>query len=238
MKKICLLLCTALLLCLAACGADGESSGTAENSSGPASEMTADVPEGNSGGAGSAASEKEAFSLTRQGKDFLAELCRILGDFDAGTQKDEAFWRNFLFSSYTGLPEGAETEQIYREDLDTEETVVKVSLEEAEAYAKLVFGVDLPEVRPSFEEMEEGQTAFYYQNGFYYIGVSDFPDYRYSFADSVETGASILVRYTMDLEGERNVGAVSFTIVPEENENGFILTSKTTEFFDRSSARP
>ena len=107
-------------------------------------------------------------------------------------------------------------------------------------FNKIVNNDEVPKKIRYFGQIYEysEEMKFYYQNGFYYIGVSDFPDYRYSFADSVESGASILVRYTMDLEGERNVGAVSFTIVPEENENGFILTSKTTEFFDRSSARP
>ncbi len=103
-------------------------------------------------------------------------------------------------------------------------------MQEAEAYAKLVFGVDLPDIKPSFEDMEQGQTSFYYQNGYYYIGVSDYPDYQYTFADYEEFGDSITVRYTIDFEGESNVGTVCFGIVPKDNENGFIITSKSTEF--------
>lgn len=31
--------------------------------------------------------------------------------------------------------------------------------------------------------MEEGQTSFYYKDGYYYIGVSDFADYQYTFSE-------------------------------------------------------
>lgn len=170
------------------------------------------------------------FELTEQGKTFLTQMCKTLSDFNSQTTKDNAFWRNFLFFSYTGESEDAETESVYREDLGFDETVVKVSLQEAEAHTKLVFGIDLPDIKPSFEDMGAGQTSCYYQDGYYYIGVSDFPDYQYTFADYEESGTSITVRYTVDFEGESNVGTVSFTIVREANENGFIITAKATEF--------
>lgn len=60
---------------------------------------------------------------------------------------DEKFWQDFLFHSYTGVSaESAATEQMYREDLEFDETVVKVSLQEAQERAKLVFGVELPDL--------------------------------------------------------------------------------------------
>ena len=124
-----------------------------------------------------------------------------------------------------------ETEQIYREDLQIEETVVKVPEQEAEAYAKLVFGTELPEeAKPTLEEMEEGQTACYYEDGFYYIGVSDFPDVQYTFTDYEESDNTITVRYSIQYEDESDAGIVSFTLEPAENENGFIITSKAAEF--------
>lgn len=147
---------------------------------------------------------------------------------------DEKFWRDFLFYSYTGgTSENAVTEQVYREDLGFEETVVKVSLQEAQERVKLAFGVELPDVRPSFEDMEEGQTSFYYKDGYYYIGVSGLPDYQYTFSECAadkENSADTIVKYTIDFMGESNVGTVAFSISPEDNENGFIIRSKTTEF--------
>lgn len=181
-------------------------------------------------------SEKESFVLLDEEMDFLTNICKTLDDFDSQKEKDEEFWWNFLFYSYTGAsPEEAEMTQVYREDLGFDETVVKVSLEEVEAYAKLVFGLDFPDYKPAFEDMPKGQTSCYYQDGYYYIGVSDFPAYQYNYAgltlfhgkDNAVYEATVL--YNMDFEGETDVGTVTLTLRPAENENGFILIAKQTE---------
>jgi|GEM_PF-2404897 len=171
-------------------------------------------------------------TLTENGKAFLAKLCNEMDDFNADSALDEKFWLDFLFNSYTGT-EDAETEQVYREDLGFEETVVKVSLEEAMAYVKLVFGMELPDLKPAFEDMEKGQTAFYYKDECYYIGVSGLPDYQYTYSESLpdnKNNGNMLVKYTIDFMGESNVGTVTLTISPEDNENGFVVQSKNTEF--------
>lgn len=173
-------------------------------------------------------------TLTDKEKTFLAQICNELNDFNSGTTMDEKFWRDFLFNSYTGASsENAATEQVYREDLGFEETVVKVSLQEAQERVKLVFGVDLPDLTPSFEDMEKGQTAFYYKDGYYYIGVSDLPDYQYTFSECTadkENNTNTIVKYTIDFMGESNVGTVTLSISPENNANGFVICSKKTEF--------
>lgn len=178
--------------------------------------------------------ENTSVTLTDKGKSFLAQICNELNDFDSGTTMDEKFWRDFLFNSYTGVSsENASTEQVYREDLGFEETVVKVSLQEAQERVKLVFGVDLPDLKPSFEDMEKGQTAFYYKDGYYYIGVSGLPDYQYTFSECVadkENDTNTIVKYTIDFMGESNVGTVTLSISPENNANGFVIRSKKTEF--------
>lgn len=176
---------------------------------------------------------KSPIELTDQGKTFLAQMCKELNDFNAQTTMDEKFYRDFLFNSYTGASSES-TETVYRENLGFEETVVKVSLQEAESHTKLVFGTELPDIKPSFKDMEEGQTSFYYQDGSYYIGVSDFPDYQYTFLEiraDEKSDTDMIVKFNIDFEGESNVGEVSFTISPENNENGFVIRSKTTEFF-------
>lgn len=101
--------------------------------------------------------------LTDKGKVFLAQICNELNDFNSGQAMDEKFWHGFLFNSYTcGTSENAVTEQVYREDLGFEETVIKVSLQEVQERVKLVFGIELPDFKPSFEDTEKGQTSFYY----------------------------------------------------------------------------
>ena len=75
--------------------------------------------------------ENTSITLTDKEKTFLAQICNELADFNSGTTMDEKFWRDFLFNSYTGASsENAVTEQVYREDLGFEETVVKVSLQD------------------------------------------------------------------------------------------------------------
>ena len=67
-----------------------------------------------------------SFSLTiilqslppEQGKNFLTQMCKKLNDFNSQTAKDETFWRDFLFYSYTGASEGVETETVPRDDFD------------------------------------------------------------------------------------------------------------------------
>lgn len=178
--------------------------------------------------------EMKPFELTEKGKNFLTDMCRTLPDFEGYATMDEEFWWNFLFYAYTGAsPDEAELVQIPREDLGFEETAVKVSLEEVEAYAKLVLGTDLPDFKPAFEDMPEGQTACFYRDGYYYIGVSDFPDFRFTFSDVTvyeerfETFA--LATYNVSMEDEENVGTVTFHLYPADNENGFTIVSKVTE---------
>lgn len=178
--------------------------------------------------------ENTSVTLTDKGKSFLAQMCNELNDFDSGTTMDEKFWRDFLFNSYTGASsENATTEQVYREDLGFDETVVKVSLQEAQERVKLTFGVDLPDLKPSFEDMEKGRTAFYFKDGYYYIGVSGLPDYQYTFSECAadkENSANTIVKYAIDFMGESNVGTVTLSISPEDNANGFVIRAKKTEF--------
>ncbi len=178
--------------------------------------------------------EETSVTLTDKGKAFLAQMCNELNDFSSGQTMDDKFWHDFLFNSYTGgTSENAVTEQVYREDLGFEETVVKVSIQEAQERVKLVFGIELPDYKPAFEDMEKGQTSFYYKDGNYYIGVSGLPDYQYTFSECVadkENTSNTIVKYTIDFMGESNVGTVTLSISPENNENGFIIRSKTTEF--------
>lgn len=222
MKKMFLLIFMVMVMCLTACKADKDNEQTSKETETPA--FADNEPE-------SQPQTGKAFELTDQGKAFLTQMCKKLSDFDSQTAKDETFWRDFLFYSYTDASfADSETVQVYREDLGLDETVVKVSLQEAEAYAKLVFGMELPDIKPSFDDMEEGQTSCYYQDGYYYIGVSDFPDCQYTFDDYEESDGYITVKYNISFEDESNVGTVCFVIVPEENENGFIIRSKTTVF--------
>lgn len=226
MKKIYLSLLIIIILSLTACGTENITVQSPVQEESQNQEEAQNQPE----------ATPVPFELTEAGKDYLRDMCRVLDDFDGYASMDEAFWWDFLFFSYTGAsPEDVEMVQVPREDLGFDETVVKVSLEEVEAYTRLTFGIDLPDIKPAFEDMYEGQTSCFYQDGYYYIGVSDFPNYYYTFSDftvyeeSFDTYA--FAEYQIAFEDESNEGTVTFMLYPADNENGFIIISKTTEFF-------
>lgn len=171
------------------------------------------------------------FELTENGKSFLKKMCRQLPDFSNETDMNEEFWKSFIFGGYTAS-EG-ETVTVYREDMGFDETERKVSAEEVSRYAKLVFGKELPDIKPTLADMTESQTALYYDGGYYYIGVSDFPDFQYVYGscevheDNGNTYA--LVTYNVNFEDTENAGTVTMRISPADNENKFVITSKVTD---------
>ena len=126
-----------------------------------------------------------AIVLTDSGKEFLRKMCYYVPEFDDATNMDTEFWRDFMFYSFTGLlDESIEQIEVYREDIGYE-TQAKVSMEQMEKSVKLTFGDELPDLKPKYEEMQEGQTAFYFEDGYYYIGCSDFPDFDFTYKAQV-----------------------------------------------------
>lgn len=180
------------------------------------------------GAAQAGENETADFQLTDEGKRFLDGMCRYLPEFSDVSGLNKEFWQNFLFLSYTGESAGAaESVKVFREDLDMEEQVVKVSESDVAAYVKLALGVSMPDFKPGFEEMQEGQTAFYYEDGYYYIGESDFPDYDYAYKGcTAADNGCYLVEYSVTFEGDPNAGTILFTVKPEKNANGFVILKK------------
>lgn len=171
------------------------------------------------------------FALTDSGKSFLEKMCRQLPDFSDEMDMDEEFWKSFIFFGYTSSV--GETVRVYREDMGFDETERKVSEEEVSQYAQLAFGRELPDIKPVLADMAEGQTALYYEDGYYYIGVSDFPDLQYVYENCEiyedDDYTYALVTYTVNFEDTENVGTVTLRIRPADNENKFVITSKVTD---------
>ena len=228
--KICLLAgVVALILC--ACGVE---------------EKENDLPSESAIEQGSTVAEEKEFTIDENGKDFLHSMCYYMPDWEGADAFNDQFWEDFLFASFTGAgmsEDGkasticgeAEYITVYREDLGFDEGEIKVSRDAVAQYVKLALGCELPEFEPSFEEMEPRRTALYYKDGYYYIGVSDFGAVSYVFneceAQKDAEGTYALVRFDIiydDPEGE-TLGAVIFTLRPEENQNGFIITGKETK---------
>ncbi|MCH5342667.1 MAG: M56 family metallopeptidase [Acetatifactor sp.] len=194
--------------------------------------------------------EQSGTALSEEQKMLLQAMCNYIPEFGGRSEMDEDFWRYFIFGSYTCVPvnENGEYEPIYgegehiwvyREDLGFEEGEFKIGEEYVREYARLLFGVDMPEFYPAFEDMSEGQTALYYQDGYYYIGDSDFGEPQYQFRDlEAAPGSqenSVYVNYDIMMhnfdDGElESVGTVRFGLSAADNTNGFVITSKKMEF--------
>lgn len=190
--------------------------------------------------------------LTDENKSFLEAMCYYIPTFVGYSDtRNEDFWREFIFNSFTSVPtdengnykpvygEG-ERVMVYREDLGFEEGEFKISERYVKEYARLIFGVqmEMPEFKPAFEDMEEGQTALYYQDGYYYIGESDFGEAEYRFRDvevSIERYVTFAHAYydilMVNDSGEQEVvGTVEFHLDYADNANGFRIVSKEEEY--------
>lgn len=184
---------------------------------------------------------ESGFVLTDQGKAFLEKMCYYMPDWSDGHTPDDTFWRDFLFNSFT-CPEitadGAAMTVCGEQELVATSwgQAVKVSRDEAVIpYVLLATGLEMPDFAPSARDMSAGQTLFYYEDGCYYIGLSDFGDVGYVFRgcypneQSPDKGASVIFDAYSGAP-EDTIGSVCFSLVPENNENGFIITQKAFRY--------
>ena len=176
----------------------------------------------------SADAAADGLQLSETGKEFLRKMCYCLPEFSDPAKVDEEFWHDFIFFSFTAAWGDVVIEEVPREDLEMQEKVVKVSLEDMQAYVKLALGVELPDYKPAFEDMNKGQTSCFYRDGYYYIGLSDFPDYTFTYQDCTLDQEDIYtVNYKTSFEGDENAGSVVFKLRPADNANGFVIVGKT-----------
>lgn len=169
--------------------------------------------------------EQQVFTISEKGKTFLADLGRRTPDFVNSPELSEDFWTDFIFLYYTGA-----TEEEINGTKEPVEPII-ISRGEVDALIRLIFGTEFSIPEPAQEDMEEGRTTFYYEDGSYYIGRSDYPDYQYTYTDSTagEDG-TITANFRIAFEGDENVGTLVYTLAAAENENGFIVLQKKTVF--------
>ncbi|MDD5864365.1 MAG: leucine-rich repeat protein [Firmicutes bacterium] len=190
---------------------------------------------------GSETPEPNPFVLSDQGKAFLEKMCYSMPDWGGYASLNESFWREFLFRSFTSpeLTDNGMAMTVCGEQELTDTPwgqAVKVSRGgTVEPYVRLAMGCELPDFAPSQEDMEPGQTPFYYdrEDGCYYIGLSDFGDIGYTFLSwepYYETNStySFATFAVYSGEPENVIQTVVFGIYPAENENGFTIIDKTT----------
>lgn len=185
-----------------------------------------------------ASTEADSFTLSETGKAFLEKMCYFMPDWSDDASLNDEFWRNFLFSSFTCpeiAGEGTAMTVCGEQELVTTSwgQAVKVSLEDSVVpYVRLALGREMPSYAPSIQDVSAGQTLFYFEDGYYYIGLSDFGDVGYSFRgcypDSVNGASVIFDAYSGTPDD--TIGTICFTLVPADNENGFTISSRSSDF--------
>lgn len=185
-----------------------------------------------------ASTEANSFTLSETGKVFLEKMCYFMPDWSDDDSLNDEFWRSFLFSSFT-CPEmadsGAAMTVCGEQEMVTTPwgQAVKVSREDSVVpYVRLALGLETPSYAPAIQDVSAGQTLFYFEDGYYYIGLSDFGDVGYSFRgcypDSVN-GATVIFDVYSGTPDD-TIGTVCFTLVPTDNENGFTVAAKSSDF--------
>lgn len=185
-----------------------------------------------------ASTEANSFTLSETGKAFLEKMCYFMPDWSDDDSLNDEFWRSFLFSSFT-CPEitdsGAAMTVCGEQELVTTSwgQAVKVSREDSVVpYVRLALGREMPSYAPAIRDVSAGQTLFYFEDGFYYIGLSDFGDvgyvFRGNYPNSVDGATAIFDIYSGTPED--TIGTVCFTLVPADNENGFAVAAKSSDF--------
>ena len=188
--------------------------------------------------------------LTDGHKSLLQTMCYYMPNFNEPLiMEDEHFWSTFIYRSFTDMPmeygkykpiygEG-ESVMVYREDWGIEEPVFKISEKYVREYVRLILGVEMPEVRPAFEDVKENQAFFAYRDGYYYIEGSDFGEEEYRFRDlevsNEQYNTSAIASYdllTRDDNGEWEVtGTVQFHLNYADNANGFVIAGKEVDWY-------
>lgn len=162
-------------------------------------------------------------TLTQEDKEYLIDLCPKIPDFAAGSEMDTVFWREFLFNYYTSDFD-RETADRYVEEWGYEVSYVKVSQKEVQDTVEQIFGSPLS--AQVEEELSQGPSVFL-ENGFYYISVSDSPDYKYEYVGDTDTDILKEVELLEGLNGEEDYySQVHLFLIPADNERGFIITGK------------
>lgn len=169
------------------------------------------------------AAGNRSVTLTEENKEYLMELCPKIPDFAAGSEMDTVFWREFLFHYYTSDFDREMVDR-YVEEWKYEVSYVKVSREEVQDTVRQIFGSPLS--AQVEEELDHGPSVFL-EDGFYYVSVSDSPDYKYEYVGDTDTDILKEVELLEGLNDEENYYCqVHLFLIPAENERGFIITGK------------
>ncbi len=155
------------------------------------------------------------FSLDDETKDYLAMCCIRIPEFTQADLKNKTFIEDFIFYFYTGVGDPNGPNYSNGRFAWSEDTIKQ--------QYKLLFGAEMPDCHPTDNQ------SILYNNGIYEIGVSNYGDIKYTFKEIINTDNGIDVVYTgSDGSGEYVFGTTTLHLIPADNENGYIITSKSS----------
>lgn len=170
-----------------------------------------------------------SFDLSGKGREFLLAMCYAMPDWESYYVLDDRFWEDFLYASFTCPEEVTDTKaKTIIGEVPLENGAVLISREQAEGYAKLTMGCDLPVL--DLREKQDGM-GIWYDGGYYHVSLSDFGSRGYKLRKWVsysEESCDALFSVYVD-EEDNVIGSVRFKLRKADNENGFLIVGKQSE---------
>lgn len=169
--------------------------------------------------------ETEGIKLTWEDLNYLTNVCRVMPCFENQDALNENYYLGLINLSVSGSLGWAANEIVEVEEKEHgTSSCAKISREEMENYVRNLLGTELPIYGPSKREMQESEINFFYEDGYYYIGLFDWLDIGYDYLGyEVKENGNIVVEFAM-YEAIDDLSAV-LELVPAENENGYIIVS-------------
>ncbi len=156
-------------------------------------------------------------TLSQQQQEKLEEYAFYLTEMTTDTI-DSEFLKNFIFMRYTCVDYDAYP----RENKNDEWDYAVIPVDEVKAEIKLVFGIDAgDDILPQGEK----GSAIYLEDGKYYVGASDYPDYTMKF-EHQDGNKAIVNVFLADEQVPELV--IEYTLEASNNANGFIIIGYRT----------
>lgn len=171
----------------------------------------------------------EVFSLSEKGKEFLLAMCYAMPDWENYYVLDDQFWEDFLYASFTCPEEVTENKaRTIIGEVPLENGTVLISREQAESYASLAMGCDLPVL-----DLDKGKDGMgiRYDDGYYRIQMSNFGSRGFKlhkWVSDSEESCDVMFHIYVD-EEDNVIGSVRFKLRKADNENGFLIVGKQSE---------
>lgn len=164
-------------------------------------------------------------TLSKEDITYLQEICPRIPVFDSGKDLDVAAWAYYLFSSYTSDFD-KETVRRFSPQYGFETDFVKVSQEEVEETVRQIFGKPLWEYGVTPQDITKELEGILFEEGSYYVSVSDSPDYAFSLERIEEVNGLVELEFLERVAGEQPYAQVRLFLDDADTERGFRIAAK------------